>query len=130
VRKSQEQAEQLSNSIDQIKAEAEEAANVTVDTTELEDDVNKAEQLVEAIEQQKLKKKREIDELLQGVQNITNRLMEVSARNEKVLADMNAEEQDFATYLKTLSQRQARLDKKRAKVEQMQEIITKQDNNV
>jgi chromosome segregation ATPase len=130
MRKSQQRAEQLSDIIDQAKAEAEEAANVTVDTTELEDDVSKAEQVVEAIEQQKSKKQREIDELLPGVQDMTNRLAEVSARNEKVLADMNAAEQDLATYLQTLSQRQAQLDKKKAKVEQMQEIITKQDNHV
>jgi chromosome segregation ATPase len=130
LRKSQERTEQLSDTIEQIKAEAEEAAIVTVDTTELEDDVSKAEQVVEAIEQQKSMKQRDIDELLPGVQDITNRLVEVSARNEKVLADMNAAEQDLATYLQTLSQRQAQLDKKRAKVEQMQEIITKQDSNV
>jgi chromosome segregation ATPase len=59
-----------------------------------------------------------------------SRLAEVTSRNEKVLMDMNAAEQDLATYLQTLSQRQAQLDKKRAKVEQMQEIITKQANHV
>jgi len=125
MRKAQQRAEQLSDTINRVKAESEEAANVTVDVTELEDDVSKAEQVVEAIVEQKLRKQREIDELAPGVKDIMSRLAEVSSRNEKVLMDMNAAEQDLATYLQMLSQRQARLDKKRAKVEQMQEIITK-----
>lgn len=130
LRKAQEREEQLNDIINQVKAETEEAANVTVDTTELEDDVSKAEQVVEAIVEQKLQKQREIDELAPGVKDIMSRLAEVTSRNEKVLIEMNAAEQDLATYLQTLSQRQAQLEKKRAKVEQMQEIITKQANHV
>jgi DNA repair exonuclease SbcCD ATPase subunit len=63
MRKAQQLAEQLNDTINQVKAELEEAANVTVDMTDLEDDVSKAEQVVEAIIEQKSQKQREIDEL-------------------------------------------------------------------
>lgn len=54
----------------------------------------------------------------------------MTARNKKVLVGMNVAERDLDDYVQTLSQREAQLEKKRAKVQQMQEIFTKHETHV
>jgi chromosome segregation ATPase len=64
------------------------------------------------------------------VTEIKNRLTEVTARNEKVLADLAAAEQNLQQHVQAMSQREEKLTSTRLKLEKMQEVITKQEANV
>ena len=130
IRNANVRVEALADTINQVRAESEESANVTVDTTELEQDVSNAEQVAEALKEQLAERQRELEELHPKVEDVKNRLEEVTARNQKVLADMNAAEQDLQAYMQTVLQREARLEKHRARLDAMNDIISKQEANV
>lgn len=130
IRKAQTKLEDLAQEIAQVQAEAEESANVEMDTTELEQDVSNAEQVVDALKEQVSERQRELEELHPQVDEIKSRLMEVTARNEKVLADVAAAEQDLQEYMQAMSQREAKLERTRSKLEQMNGILTAQEANV
>lgn len=129
-RKAQARLEDLVEKINQVRAESEESANVTVDTSELEQDVTSAEQVVDALKEQFAERQRELDELLPAVQEAKSRLMEVTARNEKVLADIETAAQDLQDHLQNKTQREEKLKKTKSKLESMNEIIVKQESNV
>jgi len=130
LRRAEARKEEVADIINQVRAESEESANVTIDTTELEQDVSNAEQVVEALQEQLAEKQREMQELIPAVDDIKGRLVEVTARNEKVLADMAAAEQDLLLYMQAMTQREEKLKKSREKLEKMQGVITKQEANV
>jgi chromosome segregation ATPase len=122
--------EDLADKINQVRAESEESANVTIDTTELEQDVSNAEQVVDALKEQLTEKEHELEELRPAVEEIKNRLVEVTARNEKVIADAVAAEEDLQQHLQTKTQREEKLKKTKTKIEAMNEVIAGQERNV
>ena len=85
-------------------AEAKESANATVDTAELEKDASNAEQTVEALKEQLAERQNELEALARQVTEIKNHLTEVTARNEKILADLAVAEQDLQERMQAMTQ--------------------------
>lgn len=123
--------QELEQSIEEIRNEAEQVeTNPEFDTTEYEEDVSNNEHTVEQLGIRRTAAQQELDGLEPNIESILLRLEEVTERNERVICDLEAAENDLEMYLNTLTQRQAHLDKKRAKLEQMLEIIEKQTEKV
>jgi len=109
-----------------LKAEEENAANFAQDTSEFEEDVAAAELTLDRLVQNKCALQQEVDELVPSVEDVKKRLLEVTTRNNKVLADLQQVEDDLAQYLASLSQRSAHLEKRRAKIALMNQAIQDQ----
>ena len=109
-----------------LRAEEEAAASFAQDTSEFEEDVANAQHVVDEMAQKQQALEQDIVEMAPSVDDVNKRLHEVSARNKKVLADMQKNEDELANHLATLSQRTSMLEKKRAKLELMNNAIEKQ----
>ena len=129
-RELQKRQEQLDDTIARLRAENETAANVTIDTTELEEDVTQAEQQVAKLQREQKEIDRQIQELQPVVDGKRRELEEVVARNEKVLVDLKKAETDMTSFLNALSQRQEQLERKRAKVNQIREAVKQFEDSV
>lgn len=120
----------LASKIDDIRGDVESAANVNIDTTEYEEDVNQAEQATEGIKEQYSQLRSKMEEAKPAIDDLRKHLEEITMRNEKVLHDMQAAELDMNKFLETQSQHQDIVAKKRKKVEQYREVIAKHQANV
>lgn len=130
AQKAQDRLEELADKINQVRAESEESANVTIDTTELEEDVSSAEENLDALKEQLTEKERQLEDLYPTVEDVKNRLTEVTARNEKVLTDALAAEEDLQRHLQNKTQREEKMQKTKRKLQAMDEVIVKQEANV
>jgi structural maintenance of chromosomes protein 6 len=107
----------LTEKIETIKDDMKASVNQTIDTTELEEDVQQAEDLLanhKAMEQKYLADK---EELLPNINEAKNRLKECSIRNTKVLEDITAAEQELTQFLETQTQQNDKIEKKRQKLQ-------------
>jgi phage shock protein A len=75
--------EDLADKINQVRAELGESANVTIDTTELEQDVSNAASKLLTLKEQLTETEHELEELRHVVEEIKNCLVGVTAHNEK-----------------------------------------------
>jgi structural maintenance of chromosomes protein 6 len=109
--------------IDQLKAEEIKAADMDVDTTEEEQDVAEAQEELDQNSENIKKVKEAIEELNPEIDAIKAKLTEVTERNKKVLADLQDAENALTQYHMELTQQKQRIEKKRKKLEQYNEII-------
>jgi len=121
-----QQIEKMQSAITELKAEADEAENVTIDTTELEEDVKSAEDSLAELKEKQAEVEKAIEELLPNIRDVKSRLEETTARNEKVLEDMTVAEAKIEEYVKGHTERNAAVEKKRAKLQQITEVREKQ----
>lgn len=113
-----------------LKAEEEAAANSAQDTSEFEEDISTAQQTLLEWVQKKERIELEITELTPSAEGVKTRLHEVATRNQKVLADMQTNEDELSQYLSSLSQRNVQLEKRRAKIAMMHQAIEDQKATV
>lgn len=113
------------NTIDDIKADAESADNVTHDTTALEEDVKETEKECEEMGERADEIKRTIEDLKQPLNAIEANLKESNARNSKI----DGECQDVRNQLEKIIQlehaREDIIAKKTQKLEKMQQEVAK-----
>eukprot|EP00560_Eucampia_antarctica_P003518 CAMPEP_0197836168 /NCGR_PEP_ID=MMETSP1437-20131217/28164_1 /TAXON_ID=49252 ORGANISM="Eucampia antarctica, Strain CCMP1452" /NCGR_SAMPLE_ID=MMETSP1437 /ASSEMBLY_ACC=CAM_ASM_001096 /LENGTH=124 /DNA_ID=CAMNT_0043442137 /DNA_START=3 /DNA_END=374 /DNA_ORIENTATION=- len=80
--------EKLQGTIEEIRAEADVAENVTIDTSELEEDVRQASEADEKLTEQESQTKNLMEPLRPQINEVKQKLEEITSRNNKVLADM------------------------------------------
>jgi chromosome segregation ATPase len=122
--------EKLISLRDKIKEDQVSAENFDTDTSEYEQVVTEAQQGVDKVKENERSLTEEIEEKNPEIQDLKTRLEEVRIRNDKVLNDMRAAEDDLALYVQNLSQRQEKLERKRDKVKELENICEKQEARI
>jgi DNA repair exonuclease SbcCD ATPase subunit len=113
----------LTSKIDDIKIEMETSAeNTTIDTTEYEEDVQRAEEDVERLKESESKLRAKKEELEPAIADAKSRLDDCNIRNAKVLEDITKAEQEMEQFLQTQSQQNDMVEKKRAKCEKVRSV--------
>lgn len=130
LRKNDKELEKIQREMDSLKEEEFSAANFDTDTSEYEQAVDEEEKGVEELKEQERTISQQIQEKEPTIADLKARLNEVNVRNEKVLDDLKTAEEELAIYVQNLSQRQEKLEKKRQKVKQYEEIIETRDNEI
>eukprot|EP00581_Thalassiosira_minuscula_P008708 CAMPEP_0183707658 /NCGR_PEP_ID=MMETSP0737-20130205/4176_1 /TAXON_ID=385413 /ORGANISM="Thalassiosira miniscula, Strain CCMP1093" /LENGTH=1232 /DNA_ID=CAMNT_0025935381 /DNA_START=12 /DNA_END=3710 /DNA_ORIENTATION=- len=117
--------------LDELKAEAETSEEVpTIDTSEYENDIEEAEASVQNLKEREAKIVQEIESLQPGVEEQKRQLDETSARNKKILDDMDKVDAKLEDIVKGQARRQELVDKVRAKVEQVEGAVQQQEGTV
>jgi chromosome segregation ATPase len=115
----------LVSKVDEIKLEMESTANVTIDTTEFEEDVAQAENAVESLKESERQLSEQVATYAPEIKELQNRLDETVVRNSRIMEDMEAAEADITNFLETQTQKQDQIEKKRKKLEQYQQTVAK-----
>ena len=116
MQKNDQEIQNLTTVVEDTRAEIENSANVTVDTSEFEQDVAQTEQEIEELEKDDSKLGEEIEAMEPEIQQVQTRIDECSARNEKVLAELKAADDELTQLLECKTQQEAQLEKKRTKL--------------
>jgi len=117
--------------LDELKAEAETSEEVpTIDTTEYEADIEEADASVQDLKKQEAAIAEEILSLQPGVKEQKKQLTEITARNKKILDDMDKIDAKLEDIVKGQNRRQEQVDKFRAKVEQVEGALEQQEGTV
>jgi len=130
LRETNKAIEKLQNTIDEIKAEADAAETVTIDTTEYEEDVNSAEEALEQLKEKESSAMTAIEEAKLPIAETKKQLDESTSRNDKIIADLESAQEKLAEFVTSQARSRAQLDKKRAKVTQAEEVLSKQQDEV
>lgn len=120
----------LQERIDAIRDEAEAAENLTFDTSELEDEVRKAQDQVDEIKTRKHEIRRAIEEMTQPIQDVLDQLEEVRARNTKISKDISASEDRYTRFLQEKQEKSRAVEKKRQKLKEVDGFKTNQSAKV
>jgi chromosome segregation ATPase len=109
--------------IDNIKAEERNSENVDADTSAEEEEVADAQNALEEIRKSQVDLKQAIEEKKPQIKEIQDILMEITERNKKVLEDLQKAEDALSRWYSERDQQQAKLQRKREKMEQYNNII-------
>lgn len=120
----------LTDEIDSIKSEQDTAVNFDTDTSDLEQDVENAQQELDALSEREEKLKDDIATKEPEVAELEARLEEVTTRNKKVLEETDVATKELTRFMNGLSQRDRKLEKKRDKLKQLQEIVEQQEAKI
>ena len=127
ARKTDNAIKVLQETLEALHEEAESAENVTIDTSELEEDVKNAEANVEKLNE----KERDCDKVIKDqqpiVEQIKRQLEEVTTRNESVISDITVAEKKMEIFLRERAHRQEIINKKKKKIEQLEAHKRDQD---
>lgn len=83
----------MESELETLKTEAETSEEVpTIDTSDMEADIREAEEILEEVKHRKTKVAEEIEALYPRIDEHKNKLDEVSARNDKVMEDLDRAE--------------------------------------
>ncbi|KAL7469954.1 hypothetical protein ACHAXS_010192 [Conticribra weissflogii] len=124
MKKIKEMAQQL----DDLKAEAETSEEApTIDTSELESDVQDAEMTVEDLKKQVAEIEDEIESLHPGIEDLKRQLDETTARNDRIEEDLVAVESKLEDIVKGHARRQEAVEKLRANVKKHEEALEQQE---
>jgi len=110
--------EKLNEVIEQIREEGEAAENVTVDTTELEDDVRQTEEAYESLKSQQEEMTKALEAMLPGIQAVEAQVEEEHARNQKVAKEMEDAEKQLSAYMQGQAETARKLKKKQDSLQQ------------
>jgi chromosome segregation ATPase len=113
----------LVTKVDEIKLEMESTANITIDTTEFEEDVAQAENAVGSLKESESQLSEQISAYAPEIRDLQNRLDETVVRNSRIMDDMEAAEANLTTFLETQTQKKDQIEKKRKKLEQYQQTV-------
>jgi chromosome segregation ATPase len=113
----------LVSKVDEIKLEMESTANITVDTTEFEEDVAQAENAVVSLKESESQLSEQISAYEPQIKDLQNRLDETVVRNSRIMEDMQLAEANLINYIATQTQKKGQVEKKRKKLEQYQEAV-------
>ncbi len=113
----------LTEKIDQLKAEADLATNINVDTTDQEEEVETAERVLQELKDNAARILEDIETRKPEVDQLRAKLSDVTKRNEKVLDDLKVAEGQLENFMQNLSQREKVIEKKRGKVQMLKTIV-------
>ena len=116
ARKTDKIIKTLQDTLDALHEEADSAENVTIDTTELEEDVKNAESELEKLQEKEVNCQTKIEENEPIVEEIKRHLDEISTRNESVMADMAVAEKKLIDFNRARTHQNEILNKKKAKL--------------
>ena len=123
MQRNDKEIQELTSVIEDTRAEQETNANVSIDLSEFEQDVEQLEQEIENLEKEDERLSAEIEALQPEVEDTKNRISECAARNEKVLAEMAAANENMTQLLTAKSEMADTLEKKRRKLDKYKEAI-------
>lgn len=123
VQQNDSRISELTEKIDNIKEDMEASANVTIDTTELEDDVQQADELLAKHKEEEQKYLAEKESLLPHINNVNSSLADCKMRSDKILSDIDAIQVDLTQYLETQTQQHDQIEKKRQKLQKYQDAV-------
>jgi chromosome segregation ATPase len=115
----------LVSNVDEIKLDIESTANVTIDTTESEEDVVQAESAVENLKESERQLAEQIGAYEPEIRDLKNRLDETVLRNSKIMEDIEAGTADIVSFTESQTQKKDQVEKKRRKLEQYQQTVAK-----
>ncbi|CAJ1965880.1 unnamed protein product [Cylindrotheca closterium] len=127
LRKVEKELDKARRDIESLQEDEIQASNFDTDTSEHEQLVTDEQATVDALKDNEVALIDQLQGLEPGIEELKSKLNETKARNERVMQDMTAAEEDLANYIQHLSQRQEKLEKKRNKVKQYEEIIEKKN---
>lgn len=117
--------QRLEEIIDRIQEEAAAAENVTVDTTEYEDDVKEAERAFDQLKDREVEIEKVIEEMQEPIRDLEAKLQETKERNRKVASDLDKASKKYAEYMRTQQKRDNVIEKKRSKLKQIEDVYEK-----
>lgn len=130
ARKTDNRIKVLQDTLDTLHEEAESAENITIDTTEFEQDVKNAEIDLEKLIEKEKECKQIMEDHQPHVEQLKRRLEEITTRNKSVIADLETAEKNLENCLKMQAYRQEILKKKEKKLDQAREAKEQQEQNL
>ena len=130
VSKIQKRIQHLEREIDDIKTEQENAQNYTIDTTELEEDVRNAEESLTQLKAKEAELERTIQQSRPALDAIKRQHEEVTARNERVIADMAANESAIEQNARDYYRKQQATEKRREKLSKLEDGLQKTNQSL
>ena len=112
--------------IERVQEEAAAAENITVDTTEYENDVQEAQKGLDELKEKEEEIANNIETLKAPIRELEAKVEETRARSEKVSKDLNNAEEKVTEYMKTVQHHQRNLEKRRHKLQQYEATRKKQ----
>jgi len=110
--------------LDDLKNEPDASVNVNaVDTTDLEEDVTECEESVKTLKDNEINISRKIEEQMPIVSGIEKKRDEVTARNNRVLSDLDKAGARMEHVINTEQQSKKELEKKKKKCETIEEAV-------
>jgi len=120
-RSARREIERLDDVLEKIREESTEAENITIDTTEYEDDVNEAERACDDLKGKEEETKKVLEELNAPILDLEAKVDETRARSEKVTNDLNEASEKLSEYMRGQQQRDRALEKKRKNLKKIEE---------
>jgi chromosome segregation ATPase len=109
--------------IENIKDEMKSSNNHTIDTTEMEEDIQQAEDLLARHKATEERFLAEREAMLPHINELKARLEESSIRNARILEDISLAERELTQFLETQTQQNDKLEKKRQKLRKYQDDL-------
>ena len=119
------QIKKMKDMLTDLKAEADESEEVpTIDTTDYDNDIQEAEAAVDDLKKKEAAAAHEIETLQPGVEEKKAQCDEVSARNDKIMDDIERVEAKVEDIVKGQRRREEEVDKLRAKLANLDAAVT------
>lgn len=122
-RKADNKIRSLQDTLDALQEERQSAENVTIDTTELEEDVKTAELELEKLREKEQESNQKMGELSPHLEKAKRQLEEITTRNNSVLADLERAEKNMDAFLRKQQQKSEVISKKKQKLDQIVQVI-------
>mmetsp|Transcript_3048 Transcript_3048/g.6871 ORF Transcript_3048/g.6871 Transcript_3048/m.6871 type:complete len:1302 (+) Transcript_3048:476-4381(+) len=124
--------EKWSDEIDEIRKQELDAADIgrDVDTSAEEEEVAETEAILEETKERHQKATDEMTRQQPEVGELAEKVTEVTARNDKIMADLDAAEKEVAKVYSSQRRQEDKIVKEREKVKQFEEIIAKHTEKV
>ena len=117
--------QKLDDIIYRIQEEAAAAENVTVDTTEYEDDVKEAEKTYNDLKDKEDEVGKIIEDMQEPIRELEAKLKETKDRNRKIASDLEDAHNKVTECMRSQQQRKNLIEKKRSKLQQIEELHEK-----
>jgi len=126
IRKIASNLETLQSTLERLKEEAISSEEVTIDTTDLEEDVKNAQDSLEVEKRKEYELSESIEALKPELIQAQRDHQEILSRNEKVIEDMASVEKEIEGNIKEAAKRQKNLENKEAKLSKLEEGVDQQ----
>lgn len=113
----------LSSKRDEIRSEMEASADVSIDTSEYEQDVENLQEQLDSMDQEEDRVIREIESMIPAIDKVKAEIEECSSRNEKVLLEMTEANKTLSQFVESKSQQQSQIEKQRQKLDKCRAAI-------
>lgn len=109
--------------IDDIKAEESANADIEVDTSMEEQDVAEAQDRLDEVKNKKVQVQEKMKEIIPDIEAKKGDLAVITARNDKISADLKIAENELTQHYQLLTQQKEKMEKTRQKLLQYEELV-------